>query len=150
MKDYSKFLIKQYKYWGVYVHKNQGYLGRCIVWCDREDAQQLTGATQEEREELFLILKELQEASVKAFGGEWFNFVFLGNETRHLHCHFIPRYSKEIEFEGVKFKDERWGHNYRTDHSFITTPEILEKIRLKMAGALASEAMDRGGNAPAS
>jgi diadenosine tetraphosphate (Ap4A) HIT family hydrolase len=144
MVDFSKFLVKQYKHWGVYVHENQNYLGRCVVWCDRADAKQLTDAREEGRDELFLILKELQNASTAAFGGEWFNFAFLGNETPHLHCHFIPRYSTEKEFEGTTFKDERWGHNYRTDHAFTTTSELLEKVRQKMAGALANEVMDRG------
>jgi diadenosine tetraphosphate (Ap4A) HIT family hydrolase len=131
MTDFSKFLVKQYKHWGVYVHENQSYLGRCIVWCDRADAKQLTDTTEEERDELFSILKELQNASVAAFDGEWFNFAFLGNGTPHLHCHFIPRYSAEKEFEGTIFKDERWGHNYRTDHAFTTPPELLEKVRQK-------------------
>lgn len=142
MTDFSKFLVRQYKHWGVYVHENQSYLGRCVVWCDRADARQLTDATEAERDELFSILKELQNASAAAFGGEWFNFAFLGNETPHLHCHFIPRYSTEKVFEGVLFKDERWGHNYRTDHAFITPPEVLEKVRQTMVDVLANEAMD--------
>jgi diadenosine tetraphosphate (Ap4A) HIT family hydrolase len=131
MTDYSKFLIRQYKLWGVYVHENQGYLGRCVIWCDRKDAFDLTDATHEEREELFVILKELKQASEKAFGGEWFNYAFLGNETRHLHGHFVPRYSTEKEFAGIKFKDERWGHNYRTDHSFETSVvELFHDYRI--------------------
>jgi len=136
MTDFSKLLIKQYKNWGVYIHENQGYLGRCVIWCDREDAEQLTDATKEEQEELFVILRELRKASEKAFEGNWFNFSFLGNETRHLHAHFIPRYVAEREFEGTIFKDPLWGHNYKTDHSFITPPEVLEKIRLRMKECL--------------
>jgi len=132
MIDYSKLLIKQYKYWGVYIHGNQSYLGRCVVWCDREDAVHLTDATKDEQLELFQVLNDLQEASVKAFQGEWFNFSFLGNETNHLHGHFIPRYSSEKEYEGVLFKDELWGHNYKTDKSFVTPPEVLLKIQQKM------------------
>ena len=136
MTDYSKFLVKEYKYWGVYVHENQSYLGRCVIWCDRADALDMTDATQEEQEELFLILKELKDASEKTFGSDWFNYAFLGNETQHLHGHFVPRYSVQKEFAGVIFTDERWGHNYRTDHTFVTPPEVLEKIRLKMSEAL--------------
>ena len=139
MTDYSKFLIKQYKYWGVYIHENQGYLGRCVIWCDREDALQLTDATVDEQTELFNILKNLQQASSSAFGGEWFNFAFLGNETMHLHGHFIPRYSKEVEFAGLTFKDERWGHIYQTDKTFVTPPDVLEKIKLEMKAKLAEK-----------
>jgi len=132
MADYSKFLVKQYKYWGVYVHENQSYLGRCVIWCDREDAIQLTDANKEEQEELFIIIEELKIASENAFEGEWFNFSFLGNETHHLHGHFIPRYSSKKVFEGVTFVDKLWGHNYKTDKSFVTPLDVLEKIRLRM------------------
>jgi len=41
MTDYSKFLVKEYTHWLVNVHENQGYLGRCVVWCKREDALDL-------------------------------------------------------------------------------------------------------------
>lgn len=132
MTDYSKFLIKQYRYWGVYIHENQSYLGRCVVWCDRAEAIHLTDSSKEEQDELFVILKELQDASEKAFGGDWFNFAFLGNETQHLHGHFIPRYAEKKVFAGVTFTDELWGHNYKTDKTFVTPADMLEKIRLKM------------------
>ncbi len=122
--DYSKYLIKDYKYWSVQIFSNQSYLGRCIIWCKREDALDLTQATKEEREELFMIMNKLKEAVTKLFQPDWFNYAFLGNETRHLHGHFIPRYSQSKEFMGITFKDERWGHNYKTDHDFVT-PDIV-------------------------
>ncbi len=40
--DYSVFLIKQLQFWKLQIFENQGYLGRCILWCDREDALDLT------------------------------------------------------------------------------------------------------------
>lgn len=132
MSDFSKYKIKDYKYWGVYIHENQGYLGRCVLWCEREDALDLADAAPEEREELFVVLKEMREACKKSFNSDWFNYAFLGNGTRHLHGHFIPRYSSEREFAGIVFKDERWGHNYRTNHDFKTPEDVLEKIRLKI------------------
>ncbi len=132
MEDFSKFIIKDYTHWTVSVHQNQGYLGRCVVWCKREDALDLADATEEERRELFFVLKDLREATKKAFQSDWFNYAFLGNATRHLHGHFIPRYASSREFEGMTFTDEKWGHNYKTDHNFVTPPEILEKVRLKL------------------
>lgn len=132
MEDYSKYLIKDYEHWLVNIHHNQGYLGRCIVWCKREDALDLADATEEEQKELITILGELREATKRAFRSDWFNYAFLGNETRHLHGHFIPRYSALREFEGAIFTDERWGHNYRTDRDFVTSSEVLESVRLKL------------------
>jgi diadenosine tetraphosphate (Ap4A) HIT family hydrolase len=136
MEDYSKFLIKDYKHWSVYAHANQGYLGRCYVWCKRETALDLPDANKEEREELFKILRKLQETIPKEFGADMLNFAFLGNETHHLHGHVIPRYSKPIEFEGVTFTDKNWGHNYKTDKEFIISEEILNLVIDKLKKSL--------------
>jgi diadenosine tetraphosphate (Ap4A) HIT family hydrolase len=136
MEDFSKYIIKEYKYWTASVHQNQGYLGRCVVWCKREDALDLADATEGEQKELFTILRDLSEATKRVFQTDWFNYAFLGNEMRHLQGHFIPRYSSPRQFEGVTFTDERWGHNYKTDHDFITSPEVLEAVRVKLLAEL--------------
>jgi len=135
-EDYAKFLIKEYKYWAVYIHQNQGYLGRCIVWCKRDDALDLLDATNEERKELFLILQRLKEVVSEMFSPDWFNYSFLGNEAPHLHGHFIPRYAKPRIFKGVVFEDKLYGHNFQTDHSFKTPPEVLRVIQEKIKKAL--------------
>lgn len=132
MEDYSKYLIKDYLHWSVSVYENQGYLGRCIVWCKRDDALDLADATLDEQKELISILDELREATKRAFQADWFNYAFLGNGTRHLHCHFVPRYASPREFGDITFIDELWGHNYKTDHSFITPPEVWEAVRVKL------------------
>jgi len=113
----------------MYVHENQGYLGRCVVWCKREDALDLADATLEEQAELFLVLRDLREAARKVFQPDWFNYSFLGNGTRHLHGHFIPRYAKPKTFNNIVFEDRLYGHNYKTDHSFQTPPELLLAVR---------------------
>lgn len=135
-EDFSKFLIKEYKHWSVYVHENQGYLGRCVVWCKRSNALDLADATPQEQSELFLVLRDLREAVEKVFEPDKLNYSFLGNETRHLHGHFIPRYSKPKTFMGVVFKDELYGHNYKTDHGFQTSLELLLAVRDKYIEAL--------------
>jgi len=135
-KDYSQFLIKEYKYWLVNIHENQGYLGRCVVWCKRTDALDLADATKEEQEELLEILKKLRKALRGLFQPNWFNYVFLGNETRHLHGHFIPRYAKPRVLMGISFEDKLYGHNYETDHSFITPEPLLSEIKSLLKKAL--------------
>ncbi len=131
-EDFSKFLIKNYKHWTVYIYQNQGYLGRCVIWCKRSDAFDLTDATNKEQEELFLVLQELKDATTKVFAPDWFNYSFLGNETRHLHGHFIPRYSKPKTFMNFIFEDKLYGNNYKTDHSFKTSPKILKAVQEKI------------------
>jgi len=132
MKDYSKNIIKEYEYWTLYVHENQSYLGRCYLWCKRENALDLTDATEEEQNELFKILPQIKSALEKAFQTDWFNYAFLGNEDRHLHGHIIPRYEFTREFAGIIFTDDRWGKNYLTNKDFITPPDVLESVRLEI------------------
>src|SRR3990167_10358193 len=115
MEDYSRYLIRDYNYWSVQVHTNQGYLGRCIIWCKRENILDLADARKGEQEELFMILEKLKRALKKSFQVDWFNYAFLGNETMHLHGHVVPRYASPREFAGVTFVDERYGHNYQTE-----------------------------------
>lgn len=136
MEDFSKYKIKDYKHWSIFIHQNQGYLGRCIVWCNRENALDLVDATPEEQQELFIVVRELGNAIKEAFQPDWLNYSFLGNETRHLHGHFIPRYAKPKKFEEILFEDKLYGHNYKTDHSLTYPAEVIEKIRLKIIEAL--------------
>ena len=88
-ESFLENLIKEYKHWAIYVHPNQGYLGRCVVCCKREDALDLIDATPEEQPELFLVLSNLKEAMKKVFQPDWFNYSFLGNETTYLPRNFI-------------------------------------------------------------
>ncbi len=129
MDEFAKYKIKDYQYWSLSIDQNQGYLGQCVVWCNRDDALDLAGATSEEVQELLAILKKIIRALKKAFQPDRFNYAFLGNETNHLHAHVIPRYASARQFNGMTFKDELWGRHYRTDN--VSTPvNVLEKIRL--------------------
>ncbi len=129
MEDYSKNIVKKYKHWTALVHANQQYLGRCVIWCDREDATDLSKATNDERDELFEIIRELKIAIEKTFQADWINYSFLGNETRHLHGHLVPRYKDERVFQGTTFTDPRWGHNWLLDNSHATSNEMLQSIK---------------------
>ena len=107
-----------------------------MVWCKRENALDLTDATKEEQEELFVILKVLKKALKDCFNPDWFNYAFLGNDTRHLHGHFIPRYAKPKEFMGIIFEDKFYGHNYKTDYNFLTSEELSREVKFRIKEAL--------------
>jgi diadenosine tetraphosphate (Ap4A) HIT family hydrolase len=138
-EDFSQDLIKDYTYWKVNVHQNQSYLGRCVVWCKRDDALDMTDATFEEHQELLQILKELRRAALELFNPDWLNYAFLGNEMRHLHGHFIPRYATKRTFAGVEFEDKLYGHNYQTDRSFVTSFELRQEIKQQYIRVLNSK-----------
>lgn len=134
--DYSQLLVKDYRHWLINVHENQGNLGRCVVWCKREDALDLADATKEEQEELCMVLSELKKALTDTFNPDWFNYAFLGNVTRHLHGHIVPRYAQSKQFMGYTFEDKLYGHNYKTDHSFITPKPVLHEVKSLLEKAL--------------
>ncbi|TSC99805.1 MAG: hypothetical protein Greene07144_678 [Parcubacteria group bacterium Greene0714_4] len=127
--DYSTLLIAEYDHWAIYLHPNQGYLGRCVIWCKRSDALSLTDATIEEQQELFTALRNLEKALHNCFQPNLLNFAFLGNETKHLHGHVIPRYKSPRKFMGIIFTDDLWGKNYRTNHGYVFSKEVLNKVR---------------------
>lgn len=129
MRNYSQDNVRKYKYWTVRVHPNQEYLGRCVIWCDREDAHDLTDATSEELAEFSKIIKDLKLAIEKSFNADWMNYSFLGNADNHLHCHIVPRYKSERTFNNQIFKDPRWGFNWLLDEKFITSEELLQAIK---------------------
>lgn len=131
--DYKKLLIKEYKYWEVYLNENQCYLGKVYIWAKRKDALDFFDMTKEEIEEYFKIGKELKTALKKLFNPDLYNYATLANVTPHLHTHLIPRYSSIREFSGIIFKDERWGENYAPYNKEFKIPEeVLEKIRISL------------------
>lgn len=135
--NYEKWLIKEYEYWSVYLHKNQYYLGRVYIWAKRKDAVDFFDMTKEEQEEYFKIGKELKKTLAGLFKPDLYNYATLANISPHLHTHFIPRYKKSREFEGIMFNDERYGKNYAPyDYDFKISEDVLIKIRNKIKKGL--------------
>lgn len=127
--DYKKLKIEKYKYWTIFFNKNQTNLGRTYIWCNRKDVVDFLDMTDKEKEEFFIISKKLRDALTKLFKPDLFNYASLGNITRHLHVHVIPRYASSRTFLGIIFKDRRFGKNYRTNLKFKVPEKILLKIR---------------------
>lgn len=125
---YAPLLVGRFAHWGVYASENQQYLGRCVVWCRRPEALDLTQARAAELLEVREVFEQVAAAARDLFGATWFNYAFLGNETPHLHAHFIPRYARAPVFLGHAFPDEHYGRNYRTDHAFVTPPGVRDAV----------------------
>lgn len=123
MDDFEKLKIADCKYWSVYLHTNQYYLGRVYVWAKRDDAIDLMEATHEEIKELIEIGNEIKRSLGEMFQPDLMNYSSLGNETNHLHVHIIPRYKSPREFDGIEFIDERWGKNPSPYNRDFRVPE---------------------------
>lgn len=135
--DFDKFKIKEYKYWTLYLHDNQCFLGRCYIWCKRKDTVDFLEMTDEEQKEFFGILRNLKDVLIKLFKPDLFNYASLGNIATHLHMHVIPRYKTKRNFNNTIFVDERWGKNYAPyNYDFKLGENILFDIKDKISQAL--------------
>lgn len=134
MERDSKWIVRDYTHWTLYLHTNQCYLGRMFLWAKREDAVDLADISDSEKNELHEILRSLRRALAGLFKPDLMNYGSLGNVTKHLHVHVVPRYASPRMFDGRQFLDERWGHNYYPYNREHVTPErTLVKIKEAIA-----------------
>lgn len=129
--DYDQLKIKSYKYWDVYLHENQCYLGRVFVLLrDETGVEDFLSIEGEVRDEFFKIGEELKRALKELFQPDKMNYAALSNTSPRIHVHLVPRYKDSREFNGFTFEDARFGKNYAPyDKSFQLEMDILLKIR---------------------
>jgi diadenosine tetraphosphate (Ap4A) HIT family hydrolase len=138
---YEQLKIKEYQLWTLYLNEYQCYLGRVCLVAKRSDAKDFIDITEAEREEFFLIAKEVNAALQDLFAPDLMNYAALGNNFNHLHVHLIPRYKDERVFIGIKFIDKRWGSNYAPyDREFQLPLKDLNAIKEAVSSAMASSA----------
>jgi diadenosine tetraphosphate (Ap4A) HIT family hydrolase len=129
--NYDQLIIKSYKYWDIYLHENQCYLGRVFVLLrEDEGVEDFLSIEGEVREEFFSIGGKIKTALKILFKPDKMNYAALSNVSSKIHVHFVPRYKEVREFNGVVFNDARWGKNYAPyDRSFVLEESVLFKIR---------------------
>ncbi len=118
MATYEQLKLKDYRFWVLFLHRNQYYLGRSYAWLKRPgEMQRLSELNHAERNELFdAVLPQFESATASLWRPDHMNYAWLGNhiETHggHGHLHIIPRYSRAVHLEGLELTDNRWGRNY--------------------------------------
>lgn len=66
--EYDQLLLKSYKYWEVYLHENQCYLGRVFVLLkDGKNVEDFLDIDGEVREEFFIIGEKVKSALSSLF-----------------------------------------------------------------------------------
>ena len=114
----------------MFLHRNQGYLGRSVVYLKTraiEDPLELTDA---ERAELWTeVLPKLVRALNAAFQPDRINYAHLANRLHHVHWHVVPRYTQQrtYEFAGHTFVDKRRGKIFRTKKARVPK-QVREQI----------------------
>lgn len=131
MVDYNQLKIKSYKFWDVFLHENQCYIGRVFVLLrDDENVEDFLAIDGEVRDEFFLIGNQVKSALKSLFKPDKMNYAALSNVSDKIHVHIVPRYKEKREFNGIVFNDARWGKNYAPyNRSFILDDSTLFKIK---------------------
>lgn len=137
--DYEKYVLKRYKHWTVYLHHNQAYLGRTYIALNRVgNLDPYTNTTPEERNELEVIITELQIALNVLYQPNLCNYANFRNTWPHCHWHVIPRYETARVLDGQKFIDSNWGKNYAPyNRDFQISEEHFSKILKDISDQLA-------------
>ena len=137
--DYEKYPLKKYKYWTIYLHYNQAYLGRTYIALNRAgNLDPYTDTTTEERAELEVVIAELQTAVNDLYKPNLFNYANFRNTWPRCHWHVIPRYETSRELDGQKFVDENWGKNYAPyDKNFHISEKLFSEILKNISDRLA-------------
>jgi diadenosine tetraphosphate (Ap4A) HIT family hydrolase len=136
--DYEKLKIKSYKYWDLYLHENQCYIGRVFLLLKADNnVDDFLAVQGDARNEFFQKGNEIKNALKTLFQPDKMNYAALSNTSPAIHVHVVPRYKEPREFAGMVFVDTRWGKNYAPyDKSFVLEELMLFKIRDALAAEL--------------
>ncbi len=129
--NFSKYQIKQYDLWDLFLHKSQfPYIGRCYALARRKDAEKVTDISTEELMEMFRkVVPEWNRAISMLFKHDWPNVTIFGNESPHLHADLIPGYNGLREFCEVKFRNQNQKGNCLPCEKKKLEEEILQEIK---------------------
>lgn len=140
---YDYLIIRNYRYWRLYLFKDQTYLYRCYVWLTdgHTDLQQRPDLKSWHAKELDCIVRDVHEALTLLSQPDMVNEFYGGNEYRHhrghAHVHLIPRYFTPPVFDGEEFLDKRFGSNYSPYKKRKFPKKTLLRIRDSFKEALA-------------
>jgi len=99
--------ISETEHWCWSLRPIQCTLGAGILSLKRP-AESMSELTKDEGADLITISKVIETTLDNAFKMDKINYIMLMMIDSHVHYHVIPRYSKDISFAGITFKDLGW------------------------------------------
>ena len=106
--DYKNLLIKEYKHWYLLLRKEQVTLGS-LVLIEKSFQTKYSDISKESFLEFGDIVNDIESILGKLFSYDKINYLMLMMVDEEVHYHIIPRYSKDIIFENIAFKDNGWS-----------------------------------------
>src|SRR5207249_3588403 len=119
---------------------NQNLLGKCMLVL-RRHLERVPELTLPEWIELHAELRRAYEALVAAFQPDHFNYAFMQNQDRHVHCHVIPRYAGTRSFAGMEFTDPDYpGHYTALNPARHPSDDAFAALAVELRGQLLAAA----------
>ena len=104
---YPESLIMEYNNWFLLFRPDQVTIGSLIL-ITKNDEHRLSEISKNGFEELRDIVIWMEDILKSTFEYDRINYLMLMMVDPEVHYHIIPRYSKEVIFQGVTFKDKGW------------------------------------------
>src|SRR5438067_6610515 len=93
-------VLAESEHWRLILNRNQNFLGKCMLVL-RRHMERVPELTLEEWTDLHAELRRTHGALVAAFQPDHFNYAFMQNQDRHVHCHVVPRYTGPRRFASI-------------------------------------------------
>lgn len=122
-----------FRWWRARLNYRQDYPGKVLLALGRHE-EDLLAVRPSEQQELWEAVLAVRDAVNRVFAPDWWNYMFLGNQIRHVHLHLIPRYAKPRVIHGWEFRDRHWGGLHARQEE--PTREVFEWILQAVKAAL--------------
>jgi len=137
--------IKEFDKWILYLHFRQLFFGRVLLILKRHETQ-FDGVSEKEIEEMLFVYR-LWYRAVKKIAAPYTVDIVLSNTERdihggHLHFHFIPRFDRNILFDGESFPYEN-DNQKKSPYNLVGGRDIASiELRQKIRNAILKELKD--------
>ncbi len=142
----QSMLIASFEHWDLFLAQDAApYLGRCVAWAKRPDAERFIHMTNAEGEELRALVALWFEALSRWLESKSQplpyreNIAILGNSEPHLHAHLVPRYEEPACVFGITFRDPRPHQHYRPYQRVELPAGVKERIARALRDHVAAQ-----------
>lgn len=84
----------------LYLNRNQAHRGRVILACD-DHVPTIAGMTAQKAAAFFGAVHKVTRALTAVFAPDQINIGMYGDTVTHAHCHIVPKYRDEVDWNGV-------------------------------------------------
>ena len=105
--EYPDLMVKDFEHWAVTLRRHQVTLGS-LVLIAKSHVTAWPDIGTEAFTELSVVTGAIERTLRTAFAHDKINYLMLMMVDPNVHFHVFPRYARDLDFEGMTFKDTGW------------------------------------------